>query len=100
MSAVANRTNEIMKFHTLFTSTLFPLTVITGLYGMNFEHMPELRSRWGYPLVLGAMAVVTGAMLLYFRFRGWLGAASRDAIDADGADRAEAGDDGKPPRAP
>jgi hypothetical protein len=66
---------------------------------MNFEHMPELRSRWGYPLVLGAMAVVTGAMLLYFRFRGWLGGASRDAIDADGVDRPESGaGDGKPPR--
>ena len=42
LSAASNRTNEIMKFLTLFTTTMMPLTVITGIYGMNFEHMPEL----------------------------------------------------------
>jgi magnesium transporter len=73
LSAVSNRTNEIMRFLTLFSTTMMPLTVITGVYGMNFERMPELKSRFGYPIVLIGMAVVAGAMLLYFRHRRWLG---------------------------
>jgi len=73
LSVTSNRLNEIMKFLTLYTAVLMPLTVITGIYGMNFDHMPELRARWGYPAVLIAMAVVAGSVLLFFRLRGWLG---------------------------
>jgi magnesium transporter len=73
LSAVSNRTNDIMRFLTLFSTTMMPLTVLTGIYGMNFEHMPELRWRYGYPLALVAMLVVAGTMLFYFRHRGWLG---------------------------
>jgi len=73
LAVTSNRLNETMKFLTLFTAVLMPLTVITGIYGMNFEHMPELRERFGYPLVLGAMVVVSGSVLLYFWRRGWLG---------------------------
>ena len=50
-----------------------PLTVITGIYGMNFHHMPELERWWGYPAVLVVMVVVAGLILLFFRRRGWLG---------------------------
>jgi magnesium transporter len=67
------RLGEIMKFLTLFTAVLMPLTVITGIYGMNFVHMPELSERWGYPVTLGLMAAVAIAVLLFFRRRGWLG---------------------------
>jgi magnesium transporter len=49
-----------------------PLTFIAGVYGMNFQHMPELRWNWGYPLVLAAMAGIAGWMLWAFRKRGWL----------------------------
>jgi magnesium transporter len=73
LSVTSNRLNEIMKFLTLFTAALMPLTVITGIYGMNFEHMPELSRRWGYPAVMGVMAIVSGSILLYFRRRGWMG---------------------------
>ncbi|MES1208969.1 MAG: magnesium/cobalt transporter CorA [Pseudomonadota bacterium] len=73
LSVTSNRLNEIMKFLTLFTAVLMPLTVVTGIYGMNFDHMPELRQRWGYPLTLVAMAAISGAILLFFRHRGWLG---------------------------
>ncbi len=73
LSVTSNRLNEIMKFLTLFTALMMPLTVITGVYGMNFEHMPELRSRWGYPGALALMALVSGSVLLFFRHRGWLG---------------------------
>lgn len=73
LSVTSNRTNEIMKFLTVFTAMLMPLTVITGVYGMNFEHMPELRSHLGYPAVLVTMAAVSGSLLVYFRRRGWVG---------------------------
>jgi hypothetical protein len=73
LSVTSNRLNEIMKFLTLFTAVLMPLTVITGIYGMNFEHMPELRERLGYPAVLAIMGVVSGSVLVYFWRRGWLG---------------------------
>jgi magnesium transporter len=64
---------EIMKFLTIFTAVLMPLTVITGIYGMNFEHMPELKQVWGYPAVLAFMALVATVVLLLFKRRGWLG---------------------------
>jgi magnesium transporter len=73
LSVTSNRLNEIMKFLTIFSAMLMPLTVIGGIYGMNFHHMPELEWRWGYPAVIGLMVVIEGAVLLYFRRRGWLG---------------------------
>jgi len=73
LSVINLRLGEIMKFLTLFTAVLMPLTLITGIYGMNFQHMPELAARWGYPAVLGLMAVLAGSVLWFFRRRGWLG---------------------------
>jgi magnesium transporter len=73
LTVTNNRLNEIMKFLTIFTATLMPLTVITGIYGMNFAHMPELRWRWGYPVVLVVMLVTALGVLGYFHRRGWLG---------------------------
>jgi magnesium transporter len=73
LSVTSNRLNEIMKFLTLFTALMMPMTVITGIYGMNFDFMPELRVRWGYPAVLVAMGTIVVSVLLYFRHRGWLG---------------------------
>ncbi len=85
LTMINNRLNEVMKFLTVLTSVLMPLAIITGIYGMNFEHMPELRSRWGYPATLGAMALVAGTMIWFFRRRGWLGrerlSSPRDRID-------------------
>jgi magnesium transporter len=55
-------------------STLFlPLTLLASIYGMNFAHMPELQSRLGYPLVLGAMVVIAAAQVWWYRRRGWWG---------------------------
>jgi magnesium transporter len=73
MSVTNIRLGEIMKFLTLFTAVLMPLTVITGIYGMNFEYMPELKSRWGYPTAVAAMVLTSGIILGFFRWRGWLG---------------------------
>ncbi len=73
LAVTSNRLNEIMKFLTLYTAVLMPLTVIAGIYGMNFQHMPELAWPWCYPAALGLMVAVAGGVLLYFRRRGWLG---------------------------
>ena len=71
-----NRLNETMKYLTMFTVVLMPLTVITGIYGMNFEHMPELKSHFGYPLVIATMAGTAGAVLWFFKRKGWMNADS------------------------
>ena len=71
LSALGQKTNEIMKVLTLFSAILLPLTFLAGLYGMNFEHMPELAQPWAYPALLAVMATTAGAMVLWFRRRGW-----------------------------
>jgi len=72
VSMVSNQLNHTMRVLTVIATLMLPLTVITGIYGMNFEFMPELHWRFGYPLILVLMAVVGGGMLLYFRRRNWL----------------------------
>ena len=72
MSLLSNRMNRVMQVLTLMASIFIPLTLIAGIYGMNFEHMPELHLRWGYPAALLAMVGIGVAMVLYFRHRGWI----------------------------
>jgi magnesium transporter len=73
LSVVANRTNEVMKVLTIMASIFIPLTFMAGIYGMNFENMPELGRPWAYPLLLGAMLGTAGGMLAYFWKKGWIG---------------------------
>ncbi len=73
LSVVSNRLNEIMKVLTIISAIGVPLTVIVGIYGMNFDNMPELHSRYGYYGVWLVIILVTVGMLIYFRRRGWLG---------------------------
>ena len=73
LSVVSNRLNEIMKVLTIFSAIMLPLTFIAGVYGMNFENMPELHSRYGYYTVWAIMLLVAIGMLLFFRRRGWIG---------------------------
>jgi magnesium transporter len=72
LSAQSNRMNEVMKTLTLISTVTLPLTFIAGVYGMNFEHMPELAWRWGYAFALLLMAVVAGCIVLWFRHKRWL----------------------------
>ncbi len=72
LALVSNRANEIMKTMTSWGAILLGSTLIAGIYGMNFEHMPELGSRWGYPGALTAMAVLTSALFVYFRRKRWI----------------------------
>lgn len=72
LSLATHRTNEVMRVLTVFSVFFLPLTFIVGVYGMNFQFMPELREHWGYPAILAAMGVVTLVIFLWFRRRGWL----------------------------
>lgn len=76
LSVVSNRMNEIMKVLTIFSAIMLPLTFIAGVYGMNFDNMPELHSRFGYFGTLIVMFVVAVGMLIFFWRRGWLGGSS------------------------
>jgi len=73
LSVVSNRLNEIMKVLTIFSAIMLPLTFIAGVYGMNFDNMPELHSRYGYYGVWIFMIVVAVGMLFLFWKRGWIG---------------------------
>lgn len=72
MSSMSNRMNEVMKVLTIIATIFIPITFIAGIYGMNFENMPELKWRWGYWAALGVMLAVVGGMLVYFRRKRWL----------------------------
>ena len=73
LSVVANRTNEIMKVLTIFSALMLPLTLIAGIYGMNFDHMPELHWLHGYEFALSLMGIVAALMIGLFWWRGWIG---------------------------
>jgi magnesium transporter len=71
LSSTSNRLNEVMKVLTIIATIFIPLTFISGVYGMNFRYMPELKWRWGYPSVLLLMAGVSAYMLYYFKKKKW-----------------------------
>lgn len=73
MSAISNRMNEIMKVLTIMASVFIPLTFVAGVYGMNFENMPELGEPWAYPAVWVIFVALAGGMLWFFRHKGWIG---------------------------
>ncbi len=77
MSVASNRLNEVMKLLTVFSAVMLPLTFIAGVYGMNFENMPELKSSYGYFATLGIMFIVAAGMLTFFWRRGWIGRGKR-----------------------
>ncbi len=70
--AVSERLNAVTKMLPVITTVFMPLTLITGIYGMNFHYRPELGWRWGYPAVLLAMFAISAVMLIFFKKRKWL----------------------------
>jgi magnesium transporter len=72
LSFTSNKLNEIMKVLTIIATIMMPLTLITGIYGMNFDFMPELRSPYGYYAVLLLMLTIGLSMVYYFRKRRWM----------------------------
>ena len=71
LTQLSHRTNEVMKVLTLVSSIFIPLTFVVGIYGMNFDVMPELHWRFGYPAVLLATGAIALGLILWFRRRGW-----------------------------
>jgi magnesium transporter len=71
LSSVSNRMNKVMKVLTIISTIFIPLTFIVGVYGMNFDHMPELRWRYAYPITWGAMVLIALGMLFLFKRRRW-----------------------------
>ncbi len=72
LSTVSNKMNEVMKVLTVFASIFIPLTFIVGIYGMNFEHMPELGWKWAYPTLWIVFIGIPIALLIYFKRKKWL----------------------------
>lgn len=72
MTIISNKMNEVMKVLTIIATIFIPLTFIAGLYGMNFDNIPELHNQNGYFILLGVMAVIFVLMLVYFRKKKWL----------------------------
>ncbi|HEY6187070.1 MAG TPA: magnesium/cobalt transporter CorA [Pyrinomonadaceae bacterium] len=77
LSVVSNRTNDIMKVLTIFSAIMLPLTFIAGLYGMNFDNIPELHTTYGYFAVLIVMIIIGIGMLMFFWRKGWIGSGKR-----------------------
>lgn len=71
-SNISNRANEVMKVLTIVATIFIPLTFAAGIYGMNFEYMPELSWKYGYPMFWGLILALLSLMLYYFRKRKWL----------------------------
>jgi magnesium transporter len=84
LSVVSNRTNDIMKVLTIFSAVMLPLTFIAGLYGMNFDNLPELHYEYSYFVVLGIMVLVAVGMLGFFWRKGWIGQQARRRAEGDG----------------
>lgn len=72
LSSMSNRMNEVMKVLTVIATIFIPLSFLAGVWGMNFDHMPELHWAWSYPLALGLMAAVAIGLLGWFRWKRWL----------------------------
>lgn len=72
ISNVSNKMNEVMKVLTVFASIFIPLTFLAGIYGMNFEYMPELKWKWAYPVLWLAFILIPLVLIVYFKRRKWL----------------------------
>lgn len=73
LADVSYRSNEVMKTLTIIATLFMPLSFIAGFYGMNFQNMPELSWKYGYPSAIGAMTLIASGFLLFFRRKGWIG---------------------------
>ncbi|MCF7803445.1 MAG: magnesium/cobalt transporter CorA [Candidatus Marinimicrobia bacterium] len=71
LSTLSNRMNDVMKVLTIIATIFIPLTFIAGIYGMNFNYMPELQWKWGYPTVWGFMIIIGAGMVFYFKKKKW-----------------------------
>jgi magnesium transporter len=88
-SVTANKTNEVMKVLAVFSAIMLPLSLIAGIYGMNFDNMPELKTRNGYFLTLALMVVIAVTLLFYFWRQGWIFENDKKSADESANDDKE-----------
>jgi magnesium transporter len=79
VAVTSHQLNVVMRVLTVVSTVFIPLTFLVGVYGMNFEHMPELRWRWGYPAVWAVMALMAAGQGLWFWRRGWFGSSNESS---------------------
>lgn len=72
MTTISNKMNEVMKVLTIMSSIFIPLTFLAGIYGMNFQYIPELGYKYGYFVLLGVMLVMFILLLVFFKKKKWL----------------------------
>jgi len=72
LSSISNRMNEVMKMLTIISTIFIPLTFVVGVYGMNFDYMPELKWHYGYCLIWGIMLLIALSLFIYFKRKKWL----------------------------
>src|SRR5262245_47931644 len=72
LASTSNRLNQIMKVLTMISTIVLPMSLVSGIYGMNFKEMPEIDQPWGYPFALGLMAVMGTASFAFFKWRNWI----------------------------
>ncbi|MDX1720640.1 MAG: CorA family divalent cation transporter, partial [Salegentibacter mishustinae] len=72
MTTISNKMNEVMKVLTIMASIFIPLTFIAGIYGMNFEYIPELQWEYSYFVLWGVMITIFILMIIYFKRKKWL----------------------------
>lgn len=82
-SVTTNKTNDIIKFLTIFSAIWLPLSFIAGIYGMNFENMPELKTQNGYYFTLCLMALIAISLLIYFWRKGWILQGNEDSNEKE-----------------
>jgi magnesium transporter len=71
-SYLTDKANQVMKTLTIVATIFIPLTFIVGVYGMNFDYLPEIHYKWSYPLIWLIMILITGAMIIYMKLKKWL----------------------------
>ncbi|CAN5613484.1 magnesium/cobalt transporter CorA [soil metagenome] len=86
-AVTANKTNDVMKVLAVFSAIMLPLSLIAGIYGMNFENMPELHSPYGYYATLALMSIIGGGLLIYFWHKGWI--FDRNEVESDMIEKVE-----------
>ncbi len=72
LSSISNRMNQVMKVLTIIATIFIPMTFLAGVYGMNFEYMPELKIWWAYPAIWAVFLSISGVMVLFFKRKKWL----------------------------
>jgi magnesium transporter len=88
-AVTANKTNDVMKVLAVFSAIILPLSLIAGIYGMNFENMPELRSPYGYFATLALMFIIGAGLLVYFWHKGWIFDRGEEVIETEIIEKVE-----------